>query len=469
MTDNEQIAVNENKPVKKVFKNRSKERVQPHFLDLDLREGNFNEVNLGYINYEEFLHEADRCIRCGKPKCVEACPAHFDIVGLMVALQDENIDKALEILYGTYCFPQSIDRVCPRFCEQECVLARKGDPIQIMYIKRYLADNFNKSPTYANRENLTGKKIAVIGSGPGGLTAAYYLGKLGHDVTVFEKEPIYGGLFTLGIPSYRLPRTIIQGEVKSIESTGIHFENNATYGKDFDYKTLFSQGYNAVVIAHGALVPKWMGMKGETELEGSLHVIPYLRDHEFGKAYDVKGKKVVVIGGGDSAVDAARVSKRLGADVQIVYRRSRNEMPADKAEIDETDAEKIPINILTNPVEILSNDGKKVTGLRLIKMELGAPDESGRRRPVEIAGSEYNIDCDVVIQAISQTPEVFEGELKTNKWKAFDVNSETMATNIPGVYACGDNVAGPSTVVNAVAQAHIAVKSVHDYLMNKNN
>ena len=460
MSNNDSIQV---KP-KKVIKNKSKERVQPHFLDLDLREGNFNEVNKGYITYDEYLLEAQRCIQCGKPKCVDACPAHFNIVELMKAVQDENIDLALEHLYGTYCFPQSIDRVCPRFCEQSCVLGKKGDPVQIMYIKRYLADNFNKSPSYANREDLTGKKIAVIGSGPGGLTAAYYLGKLGHDVTVYEKEPIYGGLFTLGIPSYRLPRQIIQSEVKSIEETGIHFVNNATYGKDFDYKTLFDQGYNAVVIAHGALKPKWMGMEGEKYLEGSLHVIPYLHDHEYGKAYDVKGKKVVVIGGGDSAIDAARVSKRMGADTQIVYRRSRNEMPADKDEIDETDAEKIPINVLTNPIEILS-DGKKVTGLRLIKMELGEPDDSGRRRPVPIEGSEYNIDCDVVIQAISQTPEVFEGELKTNKWKAFDVNPETMETNVPGVYACGDNVAGPATVVNAVAQAHIAVKTVHEYVM----
>ncbi len=463
MTDNEQITV---KPVKKVFKNKSKERVQPHFLDMNLREGNFNEVNLGYISYEEFLHEADRCIRCGKPKCVEACPAHFNVVAMIEAIQDENIDKALEYLYGTYCFAQSIDRVCPRFCEQSCVLGLKGDPIQIMHIKRYLADKFAKPESYTQREQTTGKKIAVIGSGPAGLTSAYYLAKLGHDVTIFEKAPIYGGMFTLGIPSYRLPRNIINGEIEAIEKTGVHFENNKTYGKDFDYKSLFAAGYNAVIIAHGAHAPKWMGLNGEQELEGSLHVVPFLREIELGKGYDVKGKKVIVIGGGDSAIDAARVSKRLGAESMIVYRRSRAEMPADKAEIDETDAEKIQINILTNPVEIIS-DGKKVTGVKLIKQQLGEPDASGRRSPKPIPGSEYIVDCDVIIQAISQEPDLLGGDLTTNKWKSFEVNPETMATNVLGVYAAGDNVTGPTTVVNAIAQAHIAVKSVHEYVMSQ--
>lgn len=450
---------------KKIIKNKSKERVQPHFLDVNLREGNFREVNLGYMSYDEFLLEADRCIQCGKAKCVEACPVNFNVKELIKAVQDENIDKALEYLYGTYCFPQSIDRVCPRFCEQSCVLGKKGDPIQIMYIKRYLADNFAKPENFADRAELTGKNIAIIGSGPAGLTASYYLAKLGHNVTVFEKAPIYGGMFTLGIPSYRLPRDIINSEIMNISNVGVHFVSNFTYGKDFDYKKLFEVGYNAVIIAHGAHAPKWMGLNGEQELEGSLHVVPYLRDHELGKAYDVKGKKVVVIGGGDTAIDAARVSKRIGADSTIVYRRSRAEMPADKIEIEETDAEHIPINILTNPVEIIS-DGTKVTGLKLIKMELGEPDESGRRRPKPIEGSEYTIDCDVIIQAISQEPDLLGEELTTNRWKTFEVNQDTMATNIPGVYAAGDNVSGPLTVVNAVAQAHRAVKAVHEYVMN---
>ena len=460
---NETVQVKE----KKAFKNKSKERVQPHFLDENLRD-NFNEVNLGYISYDEFLLEANRCIRCGKPKCEEGCPAHFKIKDLFQAIQDENIDQALEILYGTYCFPQSIDRVCPRFCEQNCVLGLKGDPVQVMYVKRYLADNFAKSNTYADKKDLTGKNIAIIGSGPAGLTASYYLAKLGHNVTVFEKQPIYGGMLTLGIPSYRLPRNVINGEIESISKIGVHFVKNYTYGKDFDYKTLFETGYDAVVIAHGAHAPKWMGLKGEQELEGSLHVVPFLRDHELGKSYDVKGKKVIVIGGGDSAIDAVRVSKRLGADSMIVYRRSREEMPADKAEIEETDGEHIPINILTNPVEIIS-DGKKVTGLKLQKQQLGEPDASGRRFPKPIPGSEYVVACDVVIQAISQEPELFGQGLTTNKWKAFEVNQETMATNVPGVFAAGDDVTGPTTVVNAVAQAHIAVKSVHEYVMQKHN
>jgi len=463
MSNNDSIVVKE----KKVIKNKSKERVQPHFLDISLREGNFREVNQGYLSYEEFLHEADRCIQCGKPKCEDGCPAHFSVKNMIKAVQDEDIDKALEYLYGTYCFPQSIDRICPRFCEQNCVLGIKGDPIQVMYIKRYLADNFAKPQNYADRSDLTGKNIAIIGAGPAGLTASYYLAKLGHNITVFEKAPIYGGMLTLGIPSYRLPRDVITTEIQNIGKVGVHFVKNYIYGKDFDYKHLFESGFDAVIIAHGAHAPKWMGLKGEQELEGSLHVVPFLRNHELGNAYDVKGKKVVVIGGGDTAIDAARVSKRLGANATIVYRRSRDEMPADKIEIEETDAEKIPINILTNPIEILS-DGKKVTGLKLIKMQLGEPDASGRRRPVEIPGSEYTIECDVVIQAISQEPDMLGKEITINKWKAFEVDQETMATNVPGVYAAGDNVSGPLTAVNAIAQAHKAVKSVHEYVMNKN-
>jgi glutamate synthase (NADPH/NADH) small chain len=465
MSNNESITV---KPEKKVIKNKNKEREQPHFLEIPLREGNFREVNLGYLSFEEFLHEADRCIQCGKPKCVEACPANFNVKELLLAVQNQDMDKALEYLYGTYCFPQSIDRVCPRFCEQNCVLGKKGDPIQVMYIKRYLADNFARPDNFADRADLTGKNIAVIGSGPAGLTASYYLAKLGHNVTVFEKAPIYGGMLTLGIPSYRLPRDVINGEIDAIGKVGVHFVKNMTYGKDFDHKKLFETGYDAVIIGHGAHAPKWMGLKGELDLEGSMHVVTFLKDFELGTKFDLEGKKVIIIGGGDTAIDAARVSKRLGAHSSIVYRRSREEMPADKIEIEETDAESIPINILTNPVEILS-DGKKVTGLKLVKMELGEPDASGRRSPKVIPGSEYTIDCDIIIQAISQEPDIesFTKEYTMSKWKTFEVDQETMATNIPGVYAAGDNVSGPLTAVNAIAQAHKAVKSVHEYVMKK--
>lgn len=454
-------------PVKKLRgrKKRRVKRLQPHFLEVSLREGNFDEVNKGCLTKEEFFSEVDRCKLCRHPKCIEACPVNFNIKSMMQAIQEDDIEKALEYLYDTYCFPQSLDRVCPRFCEQACKRGRRGDPIQIMYIKRYLADHFARPADFTHRARLTGKKIAIIGSGPAGLTASYYLAKLGHEISVFEKAPIYGGMLTLGIPSYRLPRNIINSEIKAIEETSVHFIKNSTYAKDFDYKTLFDQGFNAVIIAHGAHAPKWMGLQGEQYLEGSLHVVPFLRDHELGTGYDVKGKKVVIIGGGDTAIDAARVSKRLGADAQIVYRRSREEMPADKTEIVETDKENIPIIVLTNPVAILSNDGKKVTGLTVIKMKLGRPDDSGRPRPKPITGSEYTIKCDVIIQAISQEPELLGDELTTTKWQTFKVDQETMATNIPGVYACGDNVAGPSTVVNAVAQAHIVVKAVHEYVL----
>jgi glutamate synthase (NADPH/NADH) small chain len=466
MSKNESVVVKKKKEVKK----RRKERIEPHFLPVELRSGNFREVNLGYISYDEFLAEADRCIQCGKPKCVEGCPVNFNVKELIGAIKEDNIEKALELLYGTYCFPQSIDRVCPKFCEQNCVLGKKGDPVQIMYLKRYLADNFARPDSYFNKEKATNKNIAIIGSGPAGLTAGYYLAKLGHNIVIFEKSRIYGGMLTLGIPEYRLPRDVINEEIRSLKKFGINFANNFTYGKDFDHKSLFQAGYDAILIAHGAHKPKWMGLEGEKTLEGSLHVVDFLRDYELDrkKALIVKGKKVAVIGGGDSAIDAARVSKRLGADSMIIYRRSREEMPAEKIEIEETDAEGIPINILTNPIEIL-HDGKKVTGLKLIKMELGEPDDSGRRRPVPIKGSEYTIDVDIIIQAISQEPDTdgFTEEYALSRWKTFEVNEETMETNVPGLFAAGDNVTGPSTVVNAVAHAHKAVKSIHEYVMNK--
>jgi len=465
MSKNETVVVKKKKEVKK----RRKERFEPHFLPVELRNENFREVNLGYISYEEFLAEADRCIECGKPKCVEGCPANFNVKDMIIAIKEDKIDKALELLYGTYCFPQSFDRICPKFCEQSCVLGRKGDPVQIMYLKRYLADNFARPDSFYDKEKTTGKNIAVIGSGPAGLTAGYYLAKLGHNVVIFEKSRIYGGMLTLGIPEYRLPRDIINDEIKAMKKYGINFANNFTYGKDFDHKSLFKAGYDAVLIAHGAHKPKWMDLENEQTLEGSLHVVDFLRDYELNreKVETVKGKKVAVIGGGDTAIDAARVSKRLGADSMIIYRRSREEMPAEKIEVDDTDEEGIPINILTNPVEIL-HDGKKVTGIKLIKMELGEPDDSGRRRPVAIPGSEYTVEVDIIIQAISQEPEIdgFPDEYQMSKWKTFEVNEETMETNVPGLYAAGDNVSGPLTAVNAIAHAHKAVKSIHEYVMN---
>ena len=452
-----------------VKQNKKKERVKPHTLPEELRIGNFAEVNLGYIDIAEVLEEANRCISCGKPKCVDGCPVKFQIPDFLKAIQEEEFDKAIDLLYGTYCFPQSIDRVCPRFCEQNCVLARKGDPIQIMHIKRFLADNFSKNALYAKTELPTNKNIAIIGSGPAGLTTAYYLAKLGHNITVYEKQEALGGMLMSGIPEYRLPKEILSNEINNIGMLGVKFITEQSFGKDFKYEDLLKTGFDALLIAHGAQKPKWMNLKGEKELEGSLDAIDFLREVNLGNKMNLVGKKVAVIGGGDVAIDAVRVAKRLGADSAIYYRRSKEEMPADKTEIEETEAEGIPINFLITPVEILSENGK-VTGMTVMKMQLTEPDSSGRRKPIFIDHSSTNIEIDIIIQAISQEIELegFPEELKLTGWNSFIVDPETMATNVPGIFAAGDNVSGPSTVANAVAQAHKAVKAIHKYLTKEN-
>ncbi|MHA2364569.1 MAG: FAD-dependent oxidoreductase [Candidatus Hodarchaeales archaeon] len=452
------------KPKKKP--KRRKVRVEPHFLPVEEREGNFQEVNLGYLNMEEVKIEAMRCILCGKPKCVEGCKAHFDIPTFMKHVQENEIEKATDTLYGIYCFTQSIDRVCPRFCEQACVVGRKNDPVQIMYIKRYIADNFGLPADYEERAPLTGKRIAIIGSGPAGLTAAFFLAKKGHAITVFEKSKILGGMLSLGIPEYRLPQEIMQKEIKDMEILGVEFQTDRSFGDDFNHQSLFESGYNAILIAHGAHKPKWMGMKGETEFVGSWHAVDFLRDVNLGKEFNMAGKKVAVIGGGDVAIDAVRTSKRFGADCAIWYRRAKEQMPAEPEEIVATEDEGIPINFLRNPVELFGEDGK-VVGMKVIKMELGEPDSSGRRRPIPIEGSEYEVEIDIVIQAISQEPDIIvdKEKFELSRWNTFIVNEETMETTIPGVFAAGDNVTGPDTAINAINHGHIAVKAIHEYIM----
>ena len=451
-----------------VKESKKKERVKPHTLSAELRMNNFAEVNLGYISLPEVQEEANRCLLCGKPKCVEGCPAKFQIPDFLRAIQEGKFDKAVELLYGTYCFPQSIDRVCPRFCEQNCVLGRKGDPIQIMHIKRFLADNFSRNDSYTKAEPPTGKNVAIIGSGPAGLTAAYYLAKIGHNVTIYERQELLGGMLMLGIPEYRLPKEVLSQEINNIGMLGVKFMIGQSFGQDFNYEDLFKTGFDAVLIAHGAHKPKWMNLKGEKELEGSLNAIDFLREINLGNKMNLEGKKVAVIGGVDVALDADRVAKRLGAESAIYYRRSKEEMPADKNEIEETEAEGIPINYLTTPIEISSQNGK-VTGMTIMKMQLTEPDSSGRKKPVFIDHSNANIEIDMIIQAISQEMDTdgLPEDLKITEWKTFAVNPETMETNIPGIFAAGDNVAGPSTVVNAVAQAHKAVESIHNFLMNE--
>ncbi|MHA1983048.1 MAG: FAD-dependent oxidoreductase [Candidatus Hodarchaeales archaeon] len=443
---------------------RRKNKVEPHLLPVSDREGNFNEVNLGYLTLEEVSEEAKRCINCGKPKCLDGCPVAFNVPELVKLVQEGELDKARDILYDTYCFPKSIDRVCPRFCEQNCVLGKKSDPIQIMHIKRYLADTMDKPKDFFKKGKLSKYSVAIIGAGPAGLTAAFYLAKQGVKVTVFEKSSIPGGMLTLGIPEYRLPQETFFSEVNNIEKLGVKFIYGKTYGKEFNYQSLMDSDFHAVLIAHGAHKPKWMGIPGE-DLEGNIHAVDFLREVNLGNPV-VIGQKVAVIGGGDVAIDCVRVAKRIGSDAQIYYRRAKEQMPAEPEEIIETENENIPINFLNNPVEIIGKDGK-VSSMKVVKMELGEPDSSGRARPIPIEGSEYIVDIDTVIQAISQEPDMDdlkEENFELSKWNTFVVNEETMETNISGVFAAGDNVSGPLTAVNAINHGHIAVKSILSYL-----
>ena len=446
-----------------VKKKRSKIAVKSHHLPVWERIENFKEVNLGYVDEQEIRDEADRCVNCRKPKCMEACPGGFDINSMLTNVQEGNLAAAADIVNTFYCIPSSFNRICPAFCQDACVVGKKGEPIQILNIKRYLADHFDKPREFYEKQPTTGSRVAIIGSGPAGITAAYELAKLGHKVTVYEKNQVLGGMLAVGIPEYRLNNNLLLSEIHDLENLGIDFITGQGMGSDFELHDLFDQGYKAILIAIGAHKPKFMKIPGE-DLDGNIHAIDFLREVALGNRPQI-GKNVMVIGGGDVAIDAVRVATRLGSKAFIVYRRSREEMPATKDEIQETENEGIEIKYLTNPVKIIGFRNK-VAKVQLIKMELGEPDESGRRRPVPVENSEYFMDVDTVIQAISQEPdseEFLDDGFKLSKWNTFEVE-DSLKTNVYGVFAAGDDVSGPKTAIEAIAQGKQAAKSIHQYL-----
>ena len=456
----------------KVKKERTPMPEQP----AEERKKNFNEVALGYAK-EEALAEASRCLSCKEPKCVEGCPVNVDIPGFIKLVCEEDFAGAIEKIKGTNTLPAICGRVCPQEtqCEALCVLGKKGQPVAIGRLERFCADYERKQGVKVPEiPKPTGKKVAVVGSGPAGLTAAADLAKLGHKVTVFESLHKAGGVLSYGIPEFRLPKEIVRQEVEYIEQLGVEFKPNYIIGR---IKTLdeLCDEFDAIFLGTGAGLPSFMGIPGEN-FNGVYSANEFLTRVNLMKAYDSEydtrvrlGKHVVVVGGGNVAMDSARSALRLGADeVSIVYRRGEDEMPARREEIEHAKEEGITFRLLTNPVRILGDEKFNVTAVECIKMELGEPDKSGRRSPVPVEGSEFTIPADVVVIAIgtSPNPMIFKGSegLDQNKRGTVVADEETGATSKCGVFAGGDVVTGAATVISAMGAGKKAAKAIDEYL-----
>ena len=450
--------------------------------DALVRATNFDEVCLGY-NKEEAMEEASRCINCkNAPQCMQGCPVSINIPGFIEQVKEGNFEKAYEIISESSSLPAVCGRVCPQEsqCEGKCIRGIKGEPISIGKLERFVADYAaaNNIKPAVNAEK-KGKKVAVIGSGPSGLTCAGDLAKMGYDVTVFEALHEPGGVLVYGIPEFRLPKKkVVAKEIENVKSLGVKFETNVIIGKSVTIDELMDEeGFEAVFIGSGAGLPKFMGIPGETA-NGVFSANEYLTRSNLMKAFDEKsptpikrGKKVAVVGGGNVAMDAARTALRLGAEVHIVYRRSEEELPARVEEVHHAKEEGIIFDLLTNPVEIIKDENSWVTGIKCIKMELGEPDASGRRRPVEVPGSEFVIDVDTVIMSLGTSPNPLissttEG-LDVNNRKCIVTEDDFGKTSKDGVYAGGDAVTGAATVILAMGAGKAAAKGIDEYLSNK--
>lgn len=443
-----------------------------------VRAKNFDEVCLGY-NKEEAMEEASRCINCKNAQCIKGCPVAIDIPAFIEQVKAGNIERAYQIISQSSALPAVCGRVCPQEsqCEGKCIRGIKGDPVSIGKLERFVADwarENNIKPEPAKEKN--GKKVAVIGSGPAGLTCAGDLARLGYDVTIFEALHEAGGVLVYGIPEFRLPKEeVVAKEIANVEALGVKIEKNVIIGKSITIDELIEEeGYEAVFIASGAGLPKFMGIPGENA-NGVFSANEYLTRSNLMKAFDedsntpiMRGRKVAVVGGGNVAMDAARTALRLGAEVHIVYRRSEEELPARVEEVHHAKEEGIIFDLLTNPTEILEDENNWVRGMKCIKMELGEPDASGRRRPVEIPNSEFEMELDTVIMSLGTSPNPLissttEG-LETNKWKCIVADEEFGRTSKEGVFAGGDAVTGAATVILAMGAGKAAAKGIHNYL-----
>ena len=444
----------------------------------EVRAKNFEEVCLGY-NKEEAMEEASRCLNCKNARCITGCPVNINIPAFIAEVKEGNFEKASQVIGESSALPAVCGRVCPQEsqCEGKCILGIKGEPVSIGKLERFTADwarENNIAPIPAKEKK--GKKVAVIGSGPAGLTCAGDLAKMGYDVKIFEALHEAGGVLVYGIPEFRLPKqTVVAHEVENVKKLGVEIETNVIIGKSITIDELINEeGYDAVFIGSGAGLPKFMGIPGE-QANGVFSANEFLTRNNLMKAfrddYDTpihQGKKVAVIGGGNVAMDAARTALRLGAETYIVYRRSEKELPARVEEVHHAKEEGIQFHLLRNPKEILVDENGWVKGLRVIKMELGEPDESGRRRPVEVPGSEYDLDVDTVIMALGTSPNPLISSttkgLDVNKWQCIIADENNGATTKEGVYAGGDAVTGAATVILAMGAGKQAAQSIDEYL-----
>jgi glutamate synthase (NADPH/NADH) small chain len=471
------VAVAESKPKPKV----KKEAVLMPKQKPEVRRRNFNEVALGYTE-EQALEEASRCLQCPKPQCIQGCPVEIEIPAFIKLLREEKYEEAIRKIKEKNALPAICGRVCPQEeqCQKFCVLGKVGEPVSIGRLERFLADwERERGFSIPEKASPTGKKVAVIGAGPAGLTVAADLAKLGHDVVIFEALHLAGGVLVYGIPEFRLPKRIVQAEVEYIKKLGVELKLGYLVGRTYTIPELLKErGFDAVFIGTGAGLPQFMNVPGEN-LGGVYSANEFLIRVNLMKAYAFPeydtpirfGRHVVVIGGGNVAMDSARSALRLGAEeVCIVYRRSREELPARKEEIENAEEEGIICKFLAAPTRFIGDEKGWVKQMECICMELGAPDDSGRRRPVPVKGSEFVMNIDTAIVAIGRTPNPIiqstTAGLAVTKWGTV-VADENGKTSLEGVYAGGDIVTGEATVISAMGAGKKAARAMHEYLMKK--
>ena len=448
----------------------------------DVRNKNFDEVALGYTE-EMAIDEAKRCLNCKNPKCVNGCPVNVHIPEFIAKVAEGKFDEAFGVITSTNSLPAICGRVCPQEnqCEGQCIRGIKGEPVGIGRLERFVADYHNAHGHQGGAPAVpesNGHKVAVVGSGPAGLTCAGDLARKGYDVTVFEALHQVGGVLVYGIPEFRLPKDIVQKEIDGLKALGVDVQTNMVIGRVLSIDELLEDGYEAVFIGSGAGLPRFMNIPGEN-LKGVYSANEFLTRVNLMKAYQPgsdtpieHARRVAVVGGGNVAMDAARCAKRLGAEeVFIVYRRSEKELPARAEEVEHAKEEGIVFHLLNNPTQILGDENGNVRGMECIRMELGEPDASGRRRPVEVPGSEFTLDVDCVIMAIGTSPNPLiksttQG-LETQKWGGIIVNEETGLTSREGVYAGGDAVTGAATVILAMGAGKTAATAIDEYIQSK--